>query len=52
MLYFQIHSNANENLYHKTKGKGFFKAIVMWLLGTRNWELVNDFTYELNGKNM
>tara|TARA_B100000900_G_scaffold64946_1_gene50182 strand:+ start:778 stop:1362 length:585 start_codon:yes stop_codon:yes gene_type:complete len=33
----------------KTKGKGFFKAIVMWLLGTRNWELVNDFTYVLNG---
>ena len=33
----------------KTKGKGFFKAIVMWLLGTRNWELINDFTYVLNG---
>jgi hypothetical protein len=33
----------------KTKGKGFFKAIVMWLLGTRNWQLVNDFTYVLNG---
>ena len=33
----------------KTKGKGFFKAIVMWLLGTRNWELTNDFTYALNG---
>jgi len=23
----------------KTKGKGFWKAIVMWLLSTRNWEL-------------
>ena len=33
----------------KTKGKGFFKAIVMWLLGTRNWELTNDLTYVLNG---
>ena len=33
----------------KTKGKGFFKAIVMWLLGTRNWEVINDFTYVLNG---
>ena len=33
----------------KTKGKGFFKAIVMWLLGTRTWELTNDFTYVLNG---
>ena len=21
----------------------------MWLLGTRNWELTNDFTYVLNG---
>ncbi|MGA0108144.1 MAG: hypothetical protein ACO3IA_03205, partial [Candidatus Nanopelagicales bacterium] len=25
----------------KTKGKGFFKAIIMWLLSTRNWELIN-----------
>jgi len=34
----------------KTKGKGFFKMIIMWLLGTRNWEIANDFTYTLNGK--
>lgn len=33
----------------KTKGKGFFKAIVMWLLSTRNWELVQDFKYNIDG---
>ena len=32
----------------KTKGKGFFKAIVMWLLSTRNWELTQDFKYNIN----
>ncbi len=34
----------------KTKGKGFFKMILMWLLGVRHWEIVNDFDYELNGE--
>ena len=34
----------------KTKGKGFFKMILMWILGVRHWEIVNDFTYEINGK--
>ena len=34
----------------KTKGKGFFKAIAMWLLATRNWELTADFYYNLNDK--
>jgi len=34
----------------RTKGKGFFKGILMWLLGVRHWEIANDFTYELNGK--
>jgi hypothetical protein len=33
----------------RTKGKGFFKAIVMWLLSTRNWELVQDFKYNIDG---
>ena len=33
----------------KTKGKGFFTMIKMWLLGTRHWEIANDFEYELNG---
>lgn len=34
----------------KTKGKGFFKAIVMWLLSTRNWEIVEDWKYNINDK--
>ena len=34
----------------KTKGKGFFKMIVMWLLGVRHWEIAKDFTYELEGQ--
>ena len=33
----------------KTKGKGFWKAIVMWLLSTRNWELTQDWKYNLEG---
>ena len=33
-----------------TKGKGFFGAIIMWLLGTRKWTIVKDFEYNLNGK--
>ena len=33
----------------KTKGKGFWKAIVMWLLSTRNWELTQNWTYKLDG---
>ena len=32
-----------------TKGKGFFKGIDMWLLGTRNWKLLTDFRYKMNG---
>ena len=33
----------------KTKGKGFWKGIIMWLLGTRNWVILKDFKYTLNG---
>ena len=33
----------------KTKGKGFWKGIIMWLLGTRNWVIIKDFKYTLNG---
>ena len=33
----------------KTKGKGFWKAIIMWLLGTRNWELIQDWKYNIDG---
>ena len=34
----------------KTKGKGFFTMIKMWLLGVRHWEIANDFDYEVNGE--
>ena len=33
-----------------TKGKGFFKAIVVWLLSTRNWVLTKDFVYTIDKK--
>ena len=33
----------------KTKGKGFFKGILLWLLGVRQWEIANDWEYTLNG---
>ena len=35
----------------KTKGKGFWKGIIMWLLGTRNWVILKDFEYTMNGTN-
>jgi len=31
-----------------TKGKGFWKGIVMWLLSTRNWVLTKDWEYKMN----
>ena len=34
----------------KTKGKGFWKGIVMWLLSTRNWILTDDWKYNIDGK--
>jgi len=34
----------------KTKDKGFFKGIIMWLLGVRHWQLAEDFHYNLNDK--
>ena len=33
----------------KTKGKGFWKGIVMWLLSTRNWVLTDDWKYNIDG---
>ena len=33
----------------RTKGKGFFKGILLWLLGVRHWEIAEDFEYVLNG---
>ena len=32
-----------------TKGKGFWKGIVLWLTSTRNWVLTKDWKYNLNG---
>ena len=34
----------------KTKGKGFWKGIVMWLLSTRNWVLTDDWKYNIDGE--
>ena len=33
----------------KTKGKGFWKGIAMWLLSTRNWEITKDWKYNIDG---
>ena len=33
-----------------TKGKGFFKGILLWLLSTRNWKITKDFHYNINGE--
>ena len=33
-----------------TKGKGFFKMILMWLLGVRHWKIAKDFEYEIYNK--
>jgi hypothetical protein len=32
-----------------TKGKGFWKGILMWLLSTRNWVIIKDWKYKING---
>ena len=32
-----------------TKGKGFWKGILMWLLSTRNWKITKDWKYRMNG---
>ena len=34
----------------KTKGKGFWKGIAMWLLSTRNWILTKDWKYNIDGQ--
>ena len=33
----------------KTKDKGFWKGILLWLMGTRKWKIEQDFNYSLNG---
>lgn len=32
----------------KTKDKGFWKGILLWLMGTRKWKIEQDFNYTLN----
>ena len=32
-----------------TKDKGFWGAILMWLLGVRKWRITQNFNYELKG---
>ena len=34
-----------------TKDKGFWKGILMWMLGKRQWEVAEDFHFELEGTN-
>ena len=34
----------------KTKDKGFWKGILLWLMGTRKWKIEQDFNYTLNGE--
>ena len=33
-----------------TKGKGFWKAIFLWVFGTRQWIVSKDFVYSMHGK--
>lgn len=33
-----------------TDGKGFWSAIWQWFVGVRQWEIVKDWHFELNGK--
>ena len=34
-----------------TKNKGFWKGILLWLLGKRQWEVAEDFWFTLEGGN-
>lgn len=34
----------------ETADKGFWKAIWMWLLGVRQWEICDDFRFSLDGE--
>ena len=36
-------------LKFSTKGKGFWKGILAWLLGTRNWQITKDWHYNIDG---
>ena len=34
----------------ETKDKGFWKGILLWLLGKRQWEVAEDFWFKLDGE--
>ena len=34
-----------------TKGKGFWGALMLWVFGTRHWEITKDFSYSINKQN-
>ena len=34
-----------------TKDKGFWGALILWMFGTRHWEVVKDFHYSMLGQN-
>jgi|TARA_R110000803_G_scaffold3394_3_gene11485 hypothetical protein len=34
----------------ETKGKGFFGAIWLWMMSSRNWTISKDFHYKINGE--
>jgi len=36
----------------KTKGKGFWGAVWLWLMGTRKWVLAEDFHYQVGWEDM
>ena len=35
----------------ETKGKGFWGGLILWMFGTRHWEITKDFTYSIRGDN-
>ena len=35
-----------------TKGKGFWGGLKVWLLVSRKWEIVSDYHYKINGKDL
>jgi len=34
----------------RTKGKGFWKGIWLWLMGTRQWEVARDWNFQVKGE--
>ena len=34
-----------------TKGKGFWAGLILWMFGSRHWEITKDFNYSIRGDN-